>query len=138
MQWTSSGFDSTPPAVNLQDAVAARRYTGGAMNRRTFALACGTSIVVKADGSDRPNILWITCEDIGPQLGCYGDTYAKTPNLDVLASRGARYRMAWSNAPVCAPARTTIISGMYPTSTGSEHMRSLVKLPEGMRMYPWY
>jgi uncharacterized sulfatase len=46
--------------------------------------------------------------------------------------------MAWSNAPVCAPARTTIIAGMYPPSTGSEHMRSLVSLPEGMRMYPCY
>jgi arylsulfatase A-like enzyme len=108
------------------------------MDRRTFTLACGASLGAQAQGPDRPNILWITCEDTGPQLGCYGDSYAKTPNLDALAARGARYRMAWSNAPVCAPARTTIISGMYPTSTGSEHMRSEVKLPEGMRMYPWY
>ena len=77
----------------------------------------------------RPNILWITCEDTGPQLGCYGDRYAETPNLDQLAARSMRYLHAWSNAPVCAPARTTIITGVYPTSLGAEHMRSQVPLP---------
>ena len=89
-----------------------------------------------AAGDERPNILWITCEDTGPQLGCYGDPYAETPNLDRLAARGMRYLHAWSNAPVCAPARTTIITGVYPTSTGSEHMRSLVDMPAMMKMYP--
>jgi uncharacterized sulfatase len=84
----------------------------------------------------RPNILWITSEDNGPQLGAYGDGYAVTPNLDGLARRGVRYLHAWSNAPVCAPARTAIISGMYPSSTGAEHMRSLVRLPGAMRMFP--
>jgi arylsulfatase A-like enzyme len=86
----------------------------------------------------RPNILWITSEDNGPQLGCYGDAYARTPNLDALAARGMSYRHAWSNAPVCAPARTGIICGVYPTATGAEHMRSLVPLPRFMRMYPQY
>ncbi len=85
-----------------------------------------------------PNILWITCEDIGPHLGCYGDRYATTPNLDHFAARSLRYRVAWSNAPVCAPARTTIISGLYPTSTGAEHMRSMTKLPATMQMFPSY
>src|SRR3954471_16498651 len=74
----------------------------------------------------RPNILWITSEDNGPHLGCYGDAYARTPNLDALAGRGMIYLHAWSNAPVCAPARTGIICGVYPTSTGAEHMRSMV------------
>ncbi len=85
-----------------------------------------------------PNILWITCEDTGPQLGCYGDTYAETPNLDRLATRSLRYRNAWSTAPVCAPARTTLITGVYPPSTGSEHMRSLVAMPPFMKMYPQF
>ena len=84
----------------------------------------------------RPNILWITCEDTGPQLGCYGDRYADTPELDRLAARGAIYLHCWSNAPVCAPARTAIISGMYPPSTGAEHMRSMVRMPPGAKMYP--
>ncbi|MEY4482866.1 MAG: hypothetical protein RL693_318 [Verrucomicrobiota bacterium] len=86
--------------------------------------------------ADRPNILWITSEDNGQQLGCYGDAYANTPNIDHLAKQGMRFTHAWSNAPVCAPARTTIISGRFPTSDGSEHMRSGVPMPEGHRMYP--
>ena len=85
---------------------------------------------------DLPNILWITSEDHGPHLGCYGDGYATTPHVDRLAARGMIYTHAWSNAPVCAPARTTIISGMYPPSTGSEHMRSLVAFPPGKKMFP--
>jgi arylsulfatase A-like enzyme len=91
-----------------------------------------------AQNTDRPNILWITSEDNGPQLGAYGDRFAVTPHLDRLAARGMIYRHAWSNAPVCAPARTAIISGMYPPSTGSEHMRSMVRRPAGMKMYPQY
>lgn len=86
--------------------------------------------------SDRPNILWITSEDNGQELGCYGDRYAITPNLDKLASRSLKYRTCWSNAPVCAPARTTIISGMYATSLGAHHMRSGVTLPEEIKLYP--
>ncbi len=89
-----------------------------------------------AVSTDKPNILWITCEDTGPHIGAYGDTYADTPNLDKLAKKSAVYRNAWSNAPVCAPARTTIISGLYPPSTGSEHMRSMTSLPSSIRMFP--
>lgn len=88
--------------------------------------------------ADRPNILWITSEDNGQELGCYGDTYAISPNIDKLAARGMRYVNAWSTAPVCAPARTTIISGVYPTATGAEHMRSEVRLPDFMKMFPQY
>jgi arylsulfatase A-like enzyme len=87
-------------------------------------------------GADRPNILWITSEDNGPQLGCYGDAFATTPNLDALAARGLIYLHAWSTAPVCAPARTAIITGLYPSATGSEHMRSDIPMPPGMKMYP--
>lgn len=107
------------------------------LSRRAF---CGAGLVsvARAAQAPRPNILWITCEDTGPHLGAYGDRYADTPNLDRLAARGMIYRHVWSTAPVCAPARTAIISGMYPSSTGSEHMRTLTRLPSGMRMYPCY
>ena len=57
----------------------------------------------------RPNILWITTEDISPQLGCYGDKFAHTPFLDQLASEGVMYNNAIASAPVCAPARSSII-----------------------------
>ena len=69
-------------------------------------------------------------------MGAYGDSFADTPNLDALAERGMRYNKAWSNAPVCAPARTTIISGLFPTATGSQHMRSRTRLPDGFRFFP--
>jgi len=108
-----------------------------------FKMAVLVSMLVavaaaRQEDRPRPNILWITSEDNGTELGCYEDPYARTPHIDRLAARGLKYLNAWSNAPVCAPARTTIISGMYPPSTGSEHMRSLVKLPAGFRMFPQY
>ena len=87
---------------------------------------------------EKPNILWISTEDHGPHLGCYGDDYATTPHLDAFAKRSYRYNKASSNAPVCAPARTTIISGMYPPSTGSHHMRSRVPAPGWLNFYPVY
>lgn len=100
-------------------------------------VACGRPTAAQETG-DRPNILWLTCEDMSPNIGPYGDTYATTPNLDRFATRGLRYLNAWSNAPVCAPARTVLISGMYGTSTGAEHMRSQVRLPAGYKMYPQF
>lgn len=84
----------------------------------------------------RPNIVWITCEDMGPHLGCYGDTYATSPNIDKFAKKALRFLNVWSHAPVCAPSRTGIITGMYATSTGSEHMRSQTVLPPGFHMFP--
>ena len=91
-----------------------------------------------APAAERPNILWLTSEDHGPQMGCYGDELARTPNVDALAARGMRFERAWSCAPVCAPARTAIISGMYPGSLGGEHMRSMVRMPEGTQMFPQF
>jgi arylsulfatase A-like enzyme len=88
--------------------------------------------------SDIPNILWLTTEDHGPHLGVYGDPYAHTPAMDSFAEKSLRYNLAWSDAPVCAPARTAIITGVYPTSTGGQHMRSDVLLPDFMKKYPVY
>jgi arylsulfatase A-like enzyme len=86
--------------------------------------------------SIRPNILWISSEDNGPHLGAYGDPVATTPELDRLAAKGLRFTKAWANAPVCAPSRTAIITGVLPTSTGGMHMRSEVPLPASIRMFP--
>jgi len=85
-----------------------------------------------------PNILWLTSEDHGPEMGCYGDKLARTPNIDGLAADGMIFKRAWSVAPVCAPARTAIISGVYPSSSGGLHMRSMVSLPDSMKMYPQF
>ncbi|WP_233216315.1 sulfatase-like hydrolase/transferase [Blastopirellula marina] len=102
------------------------------------ATSCGLVAAQEKAEPTRPNILWITSEDNGPELGCYGDTYADSPNIDSLAAKGMRYKRAWSNAPVCAPARTTIISGIYPPATGAEHMRSNTVLPGNIHMFPNY
>jgi uncharacterized sulfatase len=105
----------------------------------TAVLAISSGLVshaVAAEPAPRPNIVWLTSEDHGPHLGCYGDTFASSPHVDALAARGLRYTRVWSNAPVCAPARTTLISGLYPTATGSEHMRSLLPYPSGKQMFP--
>jgi len=74
--------------------------------------------------TNRPNILWISIEDVSPRYGCYGDPVARTPNLDRLAAGGCRYPNAFSTAPVCAPSRSAVITGMYATSIGTHHMRT--------------
>ena len=72
----------------------------------------------------KPNILWISLEDTSPRFGCYGDALARTPNLDKLAAQGCRYPNAFSTAGVCAPSRSSIITGMYATATGAHQMRT--------------
>ena len=89
-----------------------------------------------ACAAERPNILWISCEDISPHLGCYGDPHAITPHLDQLASEGVRYSHAYTTAGVCAPCRSTIITGMYQNSIGTHHMRSEAKLPGWLKPFP--
>ncbi|MFP6591441.1 MAG: sulfatase-like hydrolase/transferase, partial [Candidatus Latescibacterota bacterium] len=73
---------------------------------------------------NRPNILWISLEDTSPRFGCYGDEVARTPNIDRLAATGCIYPRAFSVAGVCAPSRSAIITGMYPTSIGTHQMRT--------------
>ncbi len=84
----------------------------------------------------RPNILWIVSEDNSPFLGAYGDEYATTPNLDLLAAKGVLYTNAFAPAPVCAPTRSSIITGMYANSLGTHHMRSNYASPDFVRFYP--
>ncbi|MHA6483349.1 sulfatase family protein [Paenibacillus sp. strain BS8-2] len=71
-----------------------------------------------------PNVLWISLEDTSPRFGCYGDPLARTPNIDQLASEGCRFPHTFSTAGVCAPSRSAVITGMYPTSIGTMHMRT--------------
>jgi len=101
----------------------------------TFLFSCSG---LKNPDLPPPNILWITAEDIGPWLSCYGDANATTPNLDRMASEGVLYQNAFANAPVCAPARSTILTGMYPPGLGTQHMRSTNQVPDFVRLYPGY
>jgi arylsulfatase A-like enzyme len=72
----------------------------------------------------RPNIVWISNEDMSPRLGAYGDALARTPALDRLAKESIRFTNAFTTAPVCAPSRAAIITGMYQTAIGAQHMRT--------------
>lgn len=90
----------------------------------------------KRENVEKPNIIWITCEDISPYLGSYGCKEAQTPNLDKLATNGIRYTRAYANSPVCAVARSTILSGMHASTIGTHQMRSYVQLPEEIPAYP--
>ena len=88
--------------------------------------------------ADRPNILWLVSEDNIPILGSFGEPLARTPNLDRLAREGIRYERAYSTAPVCAPSRSSIITGCYASSLGTQHMRSFRALPPEVKFFPEY
>ncbi len=91
------------------------------------ALLCFIVPLVAADS--RPNIVWIVGEDMGPELGCYGDANANTPNMDRLAREGTRFTKAFTHCAVCAPSRSGLITGRYPISIGTQHMRSKLIAP---------
>jgi uncharacterized sulfatase len=106
------------------------------LSRRSFLAQSAAAAAAQA--KPRPNILWISCEDMSPQMGCYGDPLAITPNLDRLASQGVRFRHAYSIIGVCAPSRSGIITGVHPTSLGSHHMRCSTAIPAHIRCFPEY
>lgn len=87
------------------------------------------------EGDDRPNILWIVCEDLSPILGCYGDDYATTPNLDRFAEQSVRYDRAFASSPVCSPARTGLILGRHAVSVGGNNHRSRPNTDPEFRSY---
>ena len=70
------------------------------------------------------NVVWISCEDVGPIMGVYGVDQIKTPNIDKLAAEGVRYTNAYSTVGVCAPSRFSIITSMYPARLGAHNMRT--------------
>jgi arylsulfatase A-like enzyme len=92
----------------------------------------------KSDPPRRPNILWITLEDTSFFMGCYGDKVAKTPNIDRLAKEGTRFTNAFASSPVCSPARSAMITGMYVGQLGVGNHRSVVDIPDSVKGYPTY
>lgn len=68
--------------------------------------------------ASRPNILLIVSEDNGPELGCYGDPYARTPNLDRLAAEGVRFNRAFVAQAGCSQSRAAFLTGLYPHQNG--------------------
>jgi arylsulfatase A-like enzyme len=93
---------------------------------------------IPAAEADTPNILWLTAEDMSPTLGSWGDRYADTPNLDSFAKESVSYTRAFATAPVCSPARSCLITGVYATSLGTQNLRSEFRIPREMTGFPSY
>ena len=97
-----------------------------------------TLMSVPAAAADRPNILWLIAEDMGPELSCYGTPGVSTPRLDALAAGGVRYANAFTVTPVCSTSRSSFMTGMYAFTIGAHNHRSHrddgFALPEGVRV----
>ena len=98
-----------------------------------------TATSAEPSAPTRPNILWIVCEDTSrDELGCYGNRYAITPNLDRLAREGVRCTNAFCTASVCSPARSCLITGIYATTLGTQNLRSHFPVPASIKGFPTY
>lgn len=82
----------------------------------TFGLLMAPNAAMPAE--NRLNVLFLISDDLNNLLGCYGDSRAKTPNIDRLAARGVRFDRAYCAFPLCGPSRNSMLTGLYPNSTG--------------------
>ena len=109
---------------------------GMAFGPRMFGQSMGLN-TASSTSNDSPNILWLVIEDTSSyQFGCYGSKDARTPVIDALAERGIQFMNAWSTAPQCSPARSTIISGSYATTYGTEYHRRRRAVPQEQYFFP--
>ncbi|MCJ8294073.1 MAG: sulfatase [Colwellia sp.] len=99
----------------------------------------GANPSVKNVTKDKPNILWITIEDTSPHfIGSYGNSDAKTPVIDQLASKGIRFDNAFATGTVCSASRAAIITGVKTYKTGMGNHRSAIPVPQYMKGFPYY
>lgn len=84
-----------------------------------IVLLCIISFSSKGQQSAKPNIIFIMADDLGSaELGCYGNTFNETPNLDKLAAKGAKFTQGYTAAAICSPSRAAIMTGQYPARVG--------------------
>ena len=97
--------------------------------------ACAAPEPTETSQDSPPNILWIVADDLGTDLGCYGDSLVHTPHLDRLAQQGTLFSNLYTVTAVCSPSRSALITGMYPVSINAHQHRTYYKdsLPEPVR-----
>ena len=106
-----------------------------------LSLCLGLSLFGECFSADQPNFVWFTSEDNSVHFSrIYNESGIRMPTIERLASHGLIFDHAFSNAPVCSVARTTLLTGAYAPRIGAQyHRRSrLDPMPEGGQMYPWY
>ena len=94
--------------------------------KKIFLIKLFVIILIECRLQEKPNIVWLVCEDQSLFFNQYGDSIANTPNLNELAKNGIVYDNFYAVSPVCAPSRSRI-TGMYPTTIGTQHMRAYKK-----------
>ena len=91
---------------------------------KSYLLSLFLFLSIHCIGQESPNFLWLVCEDQSLFFSMYGDSSANTPNINQLAQHGIIYQNCYTPSPVCAPSRSSLITGMYPTTLGTQHMRA--------------
>jgi len=123
---SSSSLKKLPHPLVVKKPSQFPEFDFSRMKTLLFLLALSSPLAA----ADKPNILWIVSEDNSSHwIGCYGNAQAQTPRLDALAKEGFLFEHAYSNAPVCAVARATILTGVYSPTMGTQHMRSRHEIP---------
>lgn len=114
---------------------------------RVFVLCfvgCMFAPIVKA--AERPNVLFVSVDDLRPELGCYGNNEIKTPYFDAFSETGSTFMKAYCQAAVCAPSRASTMTGLRPDSTRvwdlkgkfRENMPNVVTLPQHFHQHGYY
>jgi N-sulfoglucosamine sulfohydrolase len=88
------------------------------MLRSLLALALTLAFTLSASAAERKNVVLLIADDLGMQVGCYGDKAAKTPNIDALAKTGTRFTMGFASVSSCSPSRATILTGLPTHACG--------------------
>lgn len=137
------GLSAGGKGQKREQIVMQRRSFLKATGAGALSVAMGRGGLRDAQGATRPNVVWIVIEDMSCHFGYQGEALVNTPNVDRLAREGTVFDAAYITCPVCSPARSAMITGMYQTTIGAHNHRSFRgairhELPEPVRTVPEY